>query len=320
MVKRRHLLVALPAATLAAPFLARSALAQSRSRELRIGYQRNGALLLARQQGFLEHRLQPLGVSIKWVEFSFGPPLLEALNVGSVDYGTTGDAPPIFAQAARANLLYVAAAESASSSSAILVPPGSLLKTLADLRGKRVGFARASSAHSLTIAALDKAGIAWNEITPVQLAPADARVAFERGALDAWTIWDPYFAVAEGRPGVRILAPSSEIAPQNSFFLGNADYTRKNPDIVAAINGELAKLAVWADSHRDEVARANAEATGIALPVWQRAVERSQYRVTPLDDRVIADQQAVADRFHRLGLIPTKVAVRDIVWKWDARS
>jgi len=328
MIKRRHLIASLPAA-----FLSTTALGQTAgpgqtgstpdakaSRELRIGYQRNGALLLAKQQGLLEQRFRAQGVGLKWVEFSYGPPLLEALNVGSIDYGTAGDAPPIFAQAARANVLYIAVAEDAGSSSAILVPPGSGLASLADLRGRRVGFARASSAHSLTIAAVEKAGLAWSDITPVQLAPADARVAFERGALDAWTIWDPYFAVAEARTGVRILAPARDIARQNSFFLANADYARRNPDIVAATNEELARIAVWADGHRDEVAKANAEATGIDLAIWQRAVARSQYRVRPLEDRVVGEQQAVADRFLRLGLIPDKIAVRDIVWKWDVHS
>ena len=176
MFKRRHVIAALPATLLAAP----AVLAQpaAKARELRFGFQRSGTLLVAKQQRVLEKRLNPLGVEVKWVEFSFGPPLLEALNVGSIDYGTTGDAPPIFAQAARAKLLYVAAAEAAGSGAAILVPPGSKLQTLADLRGKRIGFARASSAHNLTIAALEKAGIDWKEITPIQLAPADARAAF----------------------------------------------------------------------------------------------------------------------------------------------
>jgi sulfonate transport system substrate-binding protein len=321
MVKRRHLLAALPAAVLATPFLARSVLAQSaKPRELRFGYQRNGTLLIAKQQGLLETRLKPLGVEVKWVEFSYGPPLLEALNVGSIDYGTTGDAPPIFAQAAKANLLYVAAIEAAGSGSGILVPPGSKLETLADLRGKRIGFARASSAHNLTIAALEKAGIAWTDITPVQLAPADARAAFDRGALDAWTIWDPYFAVAETRPGVRVLADARGIVHQNSFFLANGDYTRRNPDIVSAVNEELAKVALWAEAHRDEVARVNVEATGIDLASWQRAVARTEFKVAPLNDHVIEEQQRVADRFHRLGLIPNKIVVRDIVWKWEVRT
>jgi NitT/TauT family transport system substrate-binding protein/sulfonate transport system substrate-binding protein len=312
------LIAALPGAFLAAPAIAQSP--AKPARELRLGYQRSGTLLIAKQQGILEKRLKPLGVDVKWVEFSFGPPLLEALNVGSIDYGTTGDAPPIFAQAARARLLYVAAVEGAGSGSAILVPPGSTLQTLADLKGKRVGFARASSAHNLTIAAVEKAGLAWGDIKPVQLAPADARTAFESGALDAWTIWDPYFALAENRPGVRILASARGIAKQNAFFLGNSDYTRAHPDIVSATNEELAKLALWAEDNRDAVARVSSEATGIELAAWQRAVRRTDYRVAPLDESVLEEQQRVADRFHKLGLIPNRIAVRDIVWKWDART
>lgn len=320
MLKRRHFIAAAPVVALAAPVLAQSpAKPAGKARELRFGYQRSGTLLIAKQQGVLEKRLKPLGVDVKWVEFSFGPPLLEAMNVGSIDYGTVGDTPPIFAQAAKAKLLYVAAVEGAGSGSAILVPPGSTLQSLSDLKGKRVGFARASSAHNRTIAAIEKAGLTWSDITPVQLPPADARTAFDSGALDAWTIWDPYFAVAEKRPGVRILASARGIAKQNAFFLGNSDYTRANPEVIAAVNEELAKVALWAEAHRDAVAQVLAEATGIDLASWQRAVERTDYRVAPLDDRVIGEQQQVADRFHRLGLIPNKIAVRDYVWNWETR-
>ncbi len=92
---------------------------------MRIGYQKNGVLLVAKQQKLFETRFAPLGIEVKFVEFSSGPPLLEALNAGALDYGTTGDSPPIFAQAARANLLYVAVQPSAGSTSAILIKEGS---------------------------------------------------------------------------------------------------------------------------------------------------------------------------------------------------
>ncbi len=320
MINRRHLLAAAPAALLAGPAWAQGASAPAKAKELRFGYQRSGTLLIAKQQGVLEKRLKPLGVEVKWIEFSFGPPLLEAMNVGSIDYGTVGDTPPIFAQAARAKLVYVAAVEAAGSGSAILVPPGSPLQTLADLKGKRVGFARASSAHNLTIAAIEKAGLAWSDITPVQLPPADARTAFESGALDAWTIWDPYFAVAEKRPGVRILATARGIAKQNAFFLGNSDYAKNNPEVITAVNEELAKVALWAEANRGSVAQVLADATGIDLASWQRAVQRTDYRVAPLNDSVLEEQQRVADRFHKLGLIPNRIAVRDIAWKWEVRT
>lgn len=321
-MNRRHLLQTLAAAATFALPNAGPAFAQSAAapKEVRIGYQKNGLLLIAKQQGRLEQRLKPLGIEVKWVEFSSGPPLLEALNVGSIDYGTTGDAPPIFAQAARANLVYVAAQEAAGSGAAILVPPNSPIQSLADLRGKKIGFAKASSAHNLTIAALEKAGIGYNEITPLYLPPADARAAFERGSLDAWTIWDPYFAIAEKQPGVRILALSRGIVAQNSYFLANGDFARKHPQVVAAVNDELAKTATWAETHRDDVAGVQAAATGLDLESWKRAVARTEFAIGPLTPSVVAEQQRVADRFHALGLIPNPISVKDIVWAWTPNS
>ena len=315
MITRRDLLAAAGAA------LPLAAVAQTPPLpELRIGYQKNGLLYIDKQRGLIEARFRAQNVAVRWVEFTFGPPMLEALNVGSINYGAVGDTPPVFAQAANAKLVYVAAQEAAGSGSAVLVPPGSPLQRLEDLRGKRVGFARASSAHNLTVAALEKAGLRWNEITPVPLPPADARAAFERGSLDAWTIWDPFFAVAEARPGVRVLAPATAISAQNSFFLAGRDFAQAHPQAVAAVNEELARTARWAGENRPEVARLLSEASGIGLDVWERAVARAEFAVGPMNAGVVEEQQRIADRFHRLGLIPRPVPVRDIVWQWRTQS
>ncbi|MFZ4532366.1 MAG: sulfonate ABC transporter substrate-binding protein [Alsobacter sp.] len=317
----RRTLIAMGTGLITAAAISSVAVAQTaQPRELRIGFQKNGLLLIAKQQGRLEARFKPLGIDVKWVEFQFGPPLLEALNVGSIDYGTTGDAPPIFAQAAKANLLYVAAQEAAGSGAAILLPPNSPIQTLEDLKGKKIGFAKASSSHNLTIAAIEKAGIAYTDFTPIYLPPADARAAFERGSLDAWTIWDPYFAIAEKQPGVRILSLSKGIVAQNSYFLANRDFTGKHPQIVAAVNEELAAVARWAEANRLDVARTLAEATGLDLPSWERATARAEFAIGPVTDRVAAEQQRVADRFLRLGLIPRPIVVKEIVWTWSPNS
>jgi sulfonate transport system substrate-binding protein len=98
------------------------------SRTFRIGYQKNGILVVAKQRQVLENRLRPLGISVIWTDFSFGPPLLEALRLGRLDFGTAGNTPPIFAQAAQADLTYVAAMPAAGSGSAILLPSGSNLQ------------------------------------------------------------------------------------------------------------------------------------------------------------------------------------------------
>ena len=220
-MQRRRIFLSLLSGSVASMLFASAALSVEIPKELRIGYQKFGPLLIAKQQKLLETRFEPLGITVKWVEFPFGPPLLEALNTGNLDYGTTGDAPPIFAQAARANLLYVAALPASGAGSAILVPEGSTLHTLADLKGKKIGFSKGSSAHALTIAALEKAGLSYADITPVYLSPADGAAAFSRGAIDAWTIWDPYYAIGERQKGVRVLASAKEIVAQNTYFLAN---------------------------------------------------------------------------------------------------
>jgi sulfonate transport system substrate-binding protein len=282
--------------------------------ELRIGYQKTSILLAVKAQKVLEKRFEPQGVTIRWVEFPYGPPLLEALNAGAIDYGYTGNAPPVFAQAAHANIQYVAVIPTRGYGQAIVVPDGSRLRTLADLRGKKVGVAKGSSAHDLLVAALESVNVPWVEITPVYLAPADAATAFSRGAIDAWSIWDPFYAIAELKQKARALPIDAKTEEQNSFFLASNDFIAQHPDAVAAINEEIAKATKWAGEHRGELAALFSEASGVDVAAEQRSVDRTEFTFGPLTDAIIVEQQAVADRFHRLGLIPAPIAVRDIVW------
>ena len=295
--------------------LIRATQGQANPREFRIGYQKSGPLLVAKPNGDFERAFEPLGVSVKWIEFTYGPPLLEALNVGSIDFGAVGDAPPIFAQAARAKLLYVAATPSRGASQAILVPENSPLKSVAELKGKRLAFARGSSAHSLAVGAVEQAGLAWGDIVPVELPPADAGAAFARGNVDAWSIWDPFYAVAELQRNARVLVAGEAVEPQSSFFLANRGFTDASPRLVARAIDVLAQVSAWSKAHPDDVARLSTEATGLAVEATRRATARTVFEVVPLTEPIVAQQQRVADRFHRLGLIPRPVAVRDIVWQ-----
>ena len=152
---------------------------------MRIGYQKIGALLIVKEQKVLEQRFEPRGTRIRWIEFAFGPPLLEALGAGAIDYGYTGDAPPIFAQAAHANLLYAAAIPARGYGQAIVVPAASSIEGIVGLEGKKVAVAKASSAHNLLVAALESVKLPWSAITPVYLASPDAAAAFVRGAVGA---------------------------------------------------------------------------------------------------------------------------------------
>jgi sulfonate transport system substrate-binding protein len=312
MKRREFLQIAFGTAVVAA--LSREARAQGDAREIRIGYQKNGVLVIARQQAALEKHFAPQGIAVKWVEFSSGPPMLEAMNVGSVDYGAVGDSPPIFAQAAGAAIVY-AAGQPITNGQGILVPANSPIHSIADLKGKRVGFTKGSSAHNVTVQTLEKAGLTYADITPVYLTPPDAGPAFANGSIDAWSIWDPYFAIGELKQSGRILVNASEITKTNSFYIANRDFAKARGALLQQIIDVTSSTAKWAETHRDEVAKALSAVTNIPLDIQTVAANRSSFAVGPITDDVVATQQGVADRFFKLGLIPKPVVVRDAVWK-----
>jgi aliphatic sulfonates family ABC transporter substrate-binding protein len=314
---RRTFLLISAASAVAKPL---RAAADAPLKQLNVGYQKTSILLLVKAQKLLEQRFAPQGVTVNWVEFPYGPPLLEALNAGAIDYGYTGNAPPVFAQAAHANIQYVAVIPTRGYGQGIVVQENSPLRTVAELRGKNIGVAKASSAHDLLVAALEAAQVPWSEVTPVYLAPADAASAFVRGAIDAWSIWDPFFAIAELKQRARALPIAPKALEQNSFFLANSGFIARHPETVLAVNQEIGKATAWAGGHRADLAALFAQASGVDLGAEQKSVDRSEFSFGPLDDKVIANQQAVADRFHRLGLIPASIAVRDYVWNGKPSS
>jgi sulfonate transport system substrate-binding protein len=296
----------------------RPSLARADAPELRIGYQKSSVnLMVVRERRLIEARLP--GASTKWVEFPAGPQILEALAVGSLDLGFTGDTPPVFAQAAGKDIWYAGLEPPKPASSAILVPAASTLRTLADLKGKRVGFQKGSSAHFLVLRAVQKAGLQWSDITPVTLTPSDARAAFERGALDAWGIWDPYYAAAEIDGRARVLSTGVGLTRNNSYYLASRALTR-NVVQLDALFGALSEADAWVQANRSETAHFLSAASGLPLATTLRFLERRTAgpvtRLTPAD---VADQQRVADAFAQLGLIPHAVRVADVVWQGGAR-
>jgi sulfonate transport system substrate-binding protein len=310
MKRREFLKLSLGTAAVAAL----SQRAQADIREIRIGYQKNGVLVIARQRATLEQHFAPQGIAVKWVEFSSGPPMLEAMNVGSVDYGAVGDSPPVFAQSAGAAAVY-AAGQPITNGQGILVPGNSPIRTIADLRGKRIGFTKGSSAHNIVVQTLEKVGLGYADITPVYLTPPDAGPAFANGSIDAWAIWDPYFAIGETKQNGRILVNASEITKTNSFYIANRDFAKSNGRVLQEIVDVTASTAKWAEAHREDVAKSLSAVTGIPLDIQTVAANRSSFAVGPITEDIIATQQGVADRFFKLGLIPKPIVVRDAVWK-----
>ncbi|MDI4657516.1 sulfonate ABC transporter substrate-binding protein [Xanthobacter autotrophicus] len=310
ITRRTSLLLAAGLATsLAAGLVSAPALAQEKV--VRIGYQKYGTLILLKNKGLLEEKLKPLGYTVKWAEFPAGPQLLEALNAGAIDFGNTGEAPPVFAQAAGAPLIYVGYEPAAPQGEAILVPKGSPLKTVADLKGKTVALNKGSNVHFLLVKALEKAGVAYTDIKTAFLTPADARAAFERGSVDAWAIWDPFQAAAEKTIEARQLADGTGIVSNYQFYFSTKAFVDQAPQVVDAILAGVAEVGAWVKANPKAAAETFSPLIGIPAPILEVALARQQYDVKPLTPQVAAEQQKVADAFFALGLIPKPVRIAD---------
>lgn len=299
--------LALPAISALSAF---DAFAQAPQRTLRIGYQK-GALSVLKGRGTLDKRLAPLGVSIKWTEFTAGPVQLEALNVGSIDFGDVGEAPPIFAQASGAPLAYVAATGHRPASEAVLVPAQSAIKTVADLKGKKIALNKGSNVHYFIVKLFEKHGLAFKDLNLVYLPPADARAAFEKGSIDAWVIWDPFLAAAEKSLGARILANAEGVVGNRAYYFSSLDYAGRNADVLAAVIEEINALERWAEANRSTYAGELAAVLGLPKPVLDLAVARNRFGITPITRAILAEQQQIADTFFSLKLIPKPIQVLD---------
>jgi sulfonate transport system substrate-binding protein len=292
--------------------------ARAAATEFRIGWQKNGVLALAKRRGALEKRLADQGITVSWSEFTSGPPLLEALGAGALDFGATGDVPPLFAQAAGGALYYVGVYRGSPAGSAILVRKDSPIKTLEDLKGKKVAFKRGSSAHNVTVKVLRKAGLKPDDVEQLDLAPPDAAAAFKNGSIDAWSIWDPYLAIAEADPDTRILTTAEGIVDSYSYFLANKDFTDENGTVIVNVLDELAKVGRSAQDNLDATIKELSEITGVPTEVTSVTLQRAGAdlgSVTTVTDAAAAYQQALADEFYNLGIVPKKLTTSDIVWR-----
>lgn len=280
-----------------------------------LGFQKTGIPLVARQLKVFEKRFEPRGIKVNWVEFPSGLTLLQALDIGQISFGNSGNVGCIFQQAAGGHIDYIAAQPSGPKSEGILVKATSSIRTLADLRGKKVGYAKGSSSHDLIAAALEKAGVKLADIDSISLGAADAAFAYDSGDIDAWVIWDPYFTIAQKRTPSRVLAYTGDIKPSSGFLLANSGFAAAQPELVREYIDGSKEAAAWAKSHPAEVTSALSAATGIPADVMALVTQNASFDVTTLSAPLLDAQQNTADRLYALGLIPKKVNVRDIVWK-----
>lgn len=291
------------------------ALAQGNApRTVRLGYQKSSTLTaVLRLQGTLEQRLEPLGVKLSWHEFTSGLPLLEALNLDNIDLSAdVADTVPVFAQAAGAQLTFVAQEAPSPTAQAILVRSDSPIKSVAELKGKRVGFAKAAGVHYLLIAALEKAGLSFGDIEPAYLTPADGRAAFERGSLDAWVVWDPFLSAAQKQAGARVLADGTGLASYQRYYLASTRFAQARPDLLGVFYSELEKTGRWVKQSPKDAAALLAPFWGLDAAIVEQANGRRSYAVRPVTPQGLSEQQRIADAFLAEKLLPRRINTVDV--------
>ncbi len=282
---------------------------------LSIGYQKSSLnLLVARQQKIFEQQFPQ--AKIEWREFPAGPQMLEALAVNAVDFGYVGNTPPIFAQAANKDLRYIAYELVPEQSQALLIPSNSQIKSIADLKGKRIAVQKGSSAHELLAKVLQKAGLSWTDIQPIWLPPADARAAFDKQSIDAWSIWDPYLSAAELDSKAKVLTSAADFPKTYSFYIANPKFITEHPQAVAQFIGGLNSADQWILKNQTVALDIYKKSTGLnqatAEQVFNRRLKPSP--IQTLTPEVIQTQQNIADLFQQVKLIPQKINVQDAVW------
>ncbi|WP_286729239.1 aliphatic sulfonate ABC transporter substrate-binding protein [Acinetobacter sp. UBA1297] len=288
---------------------------ENKLKTLAIGYQKSSLnLLVARQQQLFEQQFP--GVKVAWKEFPAGPQMLEALAVGAIDFGAVGNTPPVFAQAAGKDLKYIGYEVVPQNAQALLIPADSSIRTLADLKGKRIAVQKGSSAHELLAKVLQKAGLSWQDIQPIWLPPADARAAFDKQSIDAWSIWEPYLSAAELDAKAKVLIDGQAFARTYSFYIANPQFIEQHPGATEKILQSLNTADQWILQHQQQALKIYQQSTGLKQNIAQRVIDK-RLKPSPiysLKPEVVQAQQEIADLFQQVKLIPKSIQVSQVVW------
>jgi sulfonate transport system substrate-binding protein len=282
-------------------------------RRVRIGYQNFGQLLLAKALGGLDRAMLNAGRRIEWVEFPGGMQLMDALHSGAVDLGVVGECPPVFAQAANAPIVYLAAEHGVPQGEAILVPRDSSISEVSQLRGKTVALNRGANVHYLLIRALEEAGVPYHQVNVRFLTPRDAQRAFIEGGVDAWAIWDPLLSSVKKELGARVLRDGVGLTQNNAYYVARRELTERAPEVIELVLQEVENAARYGRNHAKAAADLLAmdnNVDGEALESWLTGFSGA----VSIGSAQVDAQQQIADSLFALKLVANPVRIADAQW------
>lgn len=268
------------------------------------------ALAVVEKRRTLEAALEPLGVEVRWLEFAAGPQQMEAVNAGELDLALTAESPPAFAQAADGPVVYLAHRAPSGKAVSCLVAPDSGITKVADLKGKRVTFQKASIGHYLLMKALARDGLAFADVTPVYLPPPDAQAAFSERKVDAWLIWEPFGTRAVKSGMAKVLFDGDGLRDTGDFYTTHRKFYDHGGEILKVFFSELKKAETWSESHPKEMAELLTSELLIDVPTLLEMHQKYTFGVFTITPEIIGKQQAVADLYYSLRFLPKKVDVK----------
>jgi sulfonate transport system substrate-binding protein len=314
----QHGLLASPAVEVASPSSADVRRPLSDAREagipVRIGHQSFGVLSLLKATRALDDVFASRAARVEWSKHVAGMQIMDGLAVGALDLGLVGEAPPVFAQAEYAPLVYLAAEPPAPQGEGLVVLDRSPVRQVADLAGKAIAVARGSNALYFVVRALEECGLDIQDVHLRQVAPADGHRALLESEVDAWAIWDPLLASVRQTTKVRVLRDARGLVSNRAFYVARRAFADARPDLIDAFLGQLKALGRWVTENRRAAADALAPEADLPADVLELALAATPFDLAPVDAAAMGSQQAIAETLYRVGLINRSVRIADALW------
>lgn len=284
-----------------------------------IGYQKGNTLNILKEHGNLDKALSDAGYRVEWKVFPTGTVLLEALNTDNIDFGHASDGNAVFMQAGGHPLHYVASESPYPEGVALIVKEDSSIQTVEDLKGKTIGVTQGGNQHYLLLVALEKVGIALDDVTiKFYKDAAEGLAAFTKGEFDVYGTWDPYLAIVENKVNTRTVINGKDLTENRTFYFATEKLLKEKPEVTKIILEELQKADQWANENKDEVAKILASELGLEEAPLQKANERRTFGVEKINEDIINSQQKLADTFYAAELLKKDISIKDAVTMDDS--
>jgi sulfonate transport system substrate-binding protein len=282
-------------------------------------------LRIGDQTGATRAKLEAAGLlkdvpyKIEWSVYAAAVNLHEALKADAVDIGSSADSPAVSAIAGGSKIKVVANFNNEGLGSSLIIPAGSSIKSIQDLKGKTISpTTRGSVAHYLTLGVLKKAGLTPNDVKLAFLTPADASAAFQSGSIDAWGTWGVYLARSIGTLKATVLIDGPGINTGNGVYSAT-DSALADPGKVAAIGDFVARVERGYDWSRNDKEAFLDFYTGFAkqdrATVEYLYPSEAAYKRTPVDDALAASLQNVFDTWKEAGVLTGDLKFADYVYR-----